>query len=88
MTAVILALGSIRESYEVLGLIGVVASLAGVWMQSQRTGLDSDAEEAVKDGVMTESAARRRIAIIAWGTRLLTATGMVCLSFAGWKLFR
>lgn len=77
----------IRESYEILGLIGVVASLAGVWMQSKRSGLDSDAEEAVKDGMMTEAAARRRISIIAWGTRLLTATGVICLTFAGWKLF-
>lgn len=88
MTPVVLAFVGIRESYEVLGLIGIVASLAGVWMQSQRTGLDSDAEEAVKDGMMTETAARRRIAIIAWGTKLLTATGMICLCFAGWKLFR
>lgn len=88
MTPVTLALVSIRETYEVLGLIGIVATLAGVWMQSKRTGLDSDAEEAVKDGVMTEMAARRRISIIAWGTRLLTATGVVCLTFAGWKLFR
>jgi formate hydrogenlyase subunit 4 len=88
MTPVTLALATIRESYEVLGLIGIIATLAGVWMQSKRSGLDSDAEEAVKDGMMTEMAARRRISIITWGTRLLTATGVVCLSFAGWRLFR
>jgi formate hydrogenlyase subunit 4 len=88
MTRVTLALATIRESYEVLGLIGIVATLAGVWMQSKRSRLDSDAEEAVKDGMMTEMAARRRISIITWGTRLLTATGVVCLSFAGWRLFR
>jgi formate hydrogenlyase subunit 4 len=88
MSSVALALVSIRESYEILGLIGIVASLAGIWMESKRNWLNSDAEEAVKDGMMTETAARRRIAVIAWSTRLLTATGVVCLSFAGWKLFR
>jgi hypothetical protein len=88
MTPVILALATIRESYEVLGLIGIVASLAGIWMESKRNLLNSDAEEAVKDGVMTEAAARRRISVIAWSTRLLTLTGVFCLSFAGWKLFR
>ena len=88
MTPVVLALVGFRESYEVLGLIGIIASLAGVWMETRRSWLNSDAEEAVKDGMMTEAAARRRIAVIAWSTRLLTATGVVCLSFAGWRLFR
>jgi hypothetical protein len=88
MTPLALALGGIRESYEILGLIGIVASLAGIWMQTKRSWMNSDAEEAVKDGIMTEAAARRRIAVIAWSTRLLTATGVVCLTFAGWKLFR
>jgi hypothetical protein len=88
MNPAVLALVSIRESYEVLGLIGIAASLAGVWMESKRNWLNSDAEEAVKDGVMSEATARRRIAVIAWSTRLLTVTGVVCLTFAGWKLFR
>lgn len=88
MPPVPLALVGMRESYEILGLIGIVASLAGIWMESKRSWMNSDAEEAVKDGVMSETAARRRIAVIAWSTRLLTATGVVCLSFAGWKLFR
>lgn len=88
MHPAVLALVSIRESYEVLGLIGIAASLAGVWMESKRSWLNSDAEEAVKDGVMSEATARRRIAVISWSTRLLTVTGVVCLTFAGWKLFR
>jgi hypothetical protein len=82
-----LAVISIRESYEVLGLIGIVASIAGIWMQTQRNGLNSDAEEAVKDGHMTEAAARRRISVIGWTTRLVTLTGVICLAAAGWDLF-
>ena len=81
-----LSLRDLGGGYEIMGLIGIAASLAGVWMQSQRSGLDSDAEEAVKDGTMTETAARRRITLIAWGTRLLTTTGILCLGVAGWKL--
>jgi hypothetical protein len=76
------------QRYEILGLIGILASVAGIWMQTRRSHFDSDAEEAVKDGKLTEADARRRMKLIGWSTTVLTLTGVACLIFAGWELFR
>jgi len=73
--------------HELTGLIGIVATLLGVWLQVRRGDFASEAEERVKDGKWTEAEARKRVWLIAWSAGMLTAIGVVCLGLAAVQLF-
>lgn len=69
-------LGLIILPYEWILLAGVVATLVGTLAQWQFPRWRMSAEEAVKDGKLTELAARRRIGVHRWmGPSLIISGG-------------
>ncbi len=68
--------------FEIVGLVGVVKIVMGMWLNWKITWLRSDAEEAAKDGRITERAARARIKFYEWFFPFLIISGIALLAIA------
>lgn len=60
-------------------IIGILITLAGVWIHWRKHDFHMDAEEAQKNGKLTHAQAERRVLLLKRGGRALTITGMVLL---------
>lgn len=86
MVSPLAALG--MRNAEWLALVGLVVTLAGVWLQWNLQWKRSDAEEAVKDGKLSAEAANRRIRWLGVLGPGICVVGMLMLVLAAVRLFR
>ncbi|QYM78128.1 hypothetical protein K0B96_12510 [Horticoccus luteus] len=73
--------------FEILGVLGMVTTLAGIWLQWNQHWKRSDAEEALKDGKLSPAGAARRIRTWRVLAPTLTIAGTLILGVAGAGLF-
>ena len=75
-----------QRLFEIIGLVGVLKIVTGTWLNWKIMWLRSDAEEAVKDGKLTEKAARARIHFFGWFFPGLIVAGIGLLALAMYGL--
>lgn len=73
--------------FESLAVIGLVTTLAGVWLQWNQYWKRSDAEEALKDGKLSPESAERRIRAWRVIAPMVTLAGMTLFGLAAAGLF-
>jgi hypothetical protein len=68
--------------FEVVGALGVLKILIGMWLNWRMNLIRSDLEEAAKDNEISEQTAERRIVFFNWFAPTLTVMGIVLLIVA------
>jgi len=68
--------------FEVVGALGILKILIGMWLNWRLNLIRSDLEEAAKDNEISEETAERRITFFNWFAPGLTVMGIVLLFIA------
>lgn len=68
-----------QRTWEILGLLGVIIIVTGIWLQWQRQSHIADIEEDIKNGKTTEDRAWRRMRFVNWRAAAVLGIGIVLL---------
>ena len=68
-----------QESWEIVGLLAVLVTLVGIWLQWHRNEHISAVEEDLKNAKITEEQAWHRMRLVNWRATVVVAAGLVLL---------
>jgi hypothetical protein len=71
-----------QANRELVGLVAVLTTILGIWMQWHRQSHLSDIEESVKNGDIPPDEGHRRIRFVDWRATVLVVAGMGLLVFS------
>lgn len=68
-----------HETWEILGLVAVLATIVGLWLNWQRSWHIADLEEDVKNGKISEEQGWRRARWVHWRATTVLVLGVTLL---------